>query len=162
MAASPEVGDQPFETCEETSKYTDLLPDGMALQFNFIMEVKSVITRPSPGRGPTQAGFCEITGLAWAGRGRIERVEISTDDGANWRDAALQEPVLPICLTRFRLPWMWNGGPAALQSRATDETGIVQPTRAALLAKRGPNFTYHYNAICTWRVAPGGEVTLAV
>jgi len=156
------LGDQPFQTREETAKYTELLPDGTAKQFNFVMEVKSVITRPSPGRGPGQPGFHEVSGLAWSGRGRVARVEVSTDEGVTWRDAALQEPVLPKCLTRFRLPWTWDGGPAALQSRATDETGAVQPTRASLLAERGPNFMYHYNAINTWRIAPGGETALAV
>ena len=156
------LGDQPWQTREETSKYTDLQPDGTALQFNFVMEVKSVITRPSPGRALGEPGFCEVTGLAWSGHGRVARVEVSTDDGASWQDAALQEPVLPKCLTRFRLPWMWNGAPASLQSRATDETGAVQPTRARLLAERGANFMYHYNAINTWRVRPGGEVKLAV
>jgi sulfane dehydrogenase subunit SoxC len=89
-------------------------------------------------------------------------VEVSTDGGANWGDASLQEPILSKCLTRFRLPWTWNGAPATLQSRATDETGAVQPTREKLLAKRGPNFYYHYNAIQTWQIAPGGEVKLAV
>ncbi|WP_164225947.1 molybdopterin-dependent oxidoreductase, partial [Stenotrophomonas maltophilia] len=41
------VGDQPFQTREETSKYTDLMPDGTARQFTFMMEAKSVITSPS-------------------------------------------------------------------------------------------------------------------
>jgi sulfane dehydrogenase subunit SoxC len=155
------LGAQPFETRDETAKYTDLLPDGKAWQFNFVMAVKSVITSPSPGRDLRQPGFCEITGLAWSGRGRVARVEVATGAEDNWREAALQEPVLPKCLTRFRLPWTWDGGAAALRSRATDETGEVQPAREKLLAARGENFTYHYNAITTWRVAPGGEVKLA-
>jgi sulfane dehydrogenase subunit SoxC len=156
------LGDQPFETREETAKYTDLRADGVALQFNFIMAVKSVITGPSPGRGLHGPGFREITGLAWSGRGRVARVEVSTDGGSQWQDAALQEPVLPKCLTRFRLPWTWDGAPATLQSRATDETGDVQPTRARLLAACGTNFTYHYNAIHTWAVRTDGEVSLVV
>ncbi len=156
------LGDQPFQTREETSKYTSLMPDGIARQFNFTMEAKSVITRPSPGCGPKQPGFCEISGLAWSGHGRVVRVEVSTDGGAIWRDAALQDPVLPKCLTRFRLPWTWDGGPALLQSRTTDEKGEVQPTRERLLAARGTHYYYHYNAINTWRLAPGGEVTLAL
>lgn len=156
------VGDQPFDTREETARYTNLMPDGKALQFNFVMEVKSVITRPSPGKGPRAPGFQEITGLAWSGRGRVTRVEVSVDNGATWRDAALQEPVLSKCLTRFRLPWNWDGRPMALQSRATDETGAVQPTRAALLAERGPNFIYHYNAITTWRLKDNAEVSIVV
>ena len=156
------LGDQPFETREETSRYSSLMPNGIARQFNFTMEVKSVITRPSPGHGPKQPGFCEITGLAWTGHGRIVRVEVSTDNGATWKDAELQEPVLSKCLTRFRLPWVRDGGPAMLQSRATDETGTVQPTRESLLAARGSNYYYHYNAITTWRMDPSGETTLAL
>ena len=156
------LGDQPFETREETSKYTGLMPDGRALQFNFVMEVKSVITRPSPGCGPPQPGAWPVTGLAWSGRGRVVRVEVSTDGGARWQDATLQAPVLSKCLTRFELPWAWDGAPTVLLSRATDETGMVQPTRAALLEERGPNFFYHYNAIHSWRVAGDGAVTIAL
>ena len=132
------LGTQPFETREETSKYTDLGRDGRALQFNFVMQVKSVITRPSPGHQLRQTGAQDISGIAWSGHGRVAKVEVSVDDGASWEEAALEGPVLPLCLTRFRLPWSWQGGPAVLQSRATDETGAVQPTRAALLAGRGP------------------------
>jgi len=156
------LGDQPFETREETSKYTGLLADGSARQFNFVMEVKSAITRPSPGYQLKQTGFHEVSGLAWSGRGRVARVEVSSDAGETWQDAALQEPVLPVCLTRFRAPWTWTGGTAALLSRATDETGAVQPTRAALVAERGPNFLYHYNAIQAWQVGPDGAIRLAL
>ena len=42
-------------------------------------------------------------------------------------------------------------------SRAVDETGAVQPTRAALMAARGAQFRYHYNAIQSWNVAAAGE-----
>ena len=85
-----EVSDVPYETREETSKYTDLMANGNARQFTFVMEAKSVITFPSGEmklRGP---GFYEITGLAWTGRGRITRVEVSTDGGKSWADAQLQ------------------------------------------------------------------------
>ena len=156
------LGNQPFQTREETSKYTDLEPDGKAVQFNFIMEVKSVITRPSPGFQLKQTGFHEISGIAWSGNGRITKVEVSVDEGATWTEAALQDPVMPRCLTRFRLPWSWKGGPAVLQSRATDETGAVQPTRASLLSERGSEFYYHYNAISSWRLASDGTFALGV
>ncbi|MEA2738883.1 MAG: sulfane dehydrogenase subunit SoxC, partial [Acetobacteraceae bacterium] len=155
-------GDQPFETREETSKYTELLPNGKARQFNFVMDAKSVITRPAGGQQLRDPGFHEITGLAWSGRGRIQRVDVSTDGGASWKMATLQEPVLSKCLTRFRLPWTWDGGPASLQSRAVDETGYVQPTREALLDVRGVNAYYHFNGVQTWRIAQGGAVTNAV
>jgi sulfane dehydrogenase subunit SoxC len=120
-----------------------------------------VITFPSGGQKLMSRGPYQITGLAWSGRGRIDRVEVSTDGGATWRTASLQEPRLPIAFTRFYLPWNWDGSPAALQSRATDETGYVQPTHDALIAVRGENSGYHYNGIKTWHVAADGTVTNA-
>jgi sulfane dehydrogenase subunit SoxC len=155
------LGDQPFQTREETAKYTDLMPDGSARQFTFVMEAKSVITFPSGGQMLKQRGFYEISGLAWSGRGRIVRVEVSTDGGVSWNDAALQAPVLSKCLSRFRAPWRWEGAPAELRSRSTDETGYVQPDRAALVEARGLNSGYHYNGIQAWRVAADGSVSHA-
>ena len=153
------VGAQPFYTREETSKYTDLLPDGSAYEFTFPMDVKSVILTPSGGQKLPKGGFLEITGLAWSGRGRIKAVDVSVDGGRNWREAVLQEPVLSKALTRFRLPWKWDGSPVVLQSRAIDEKGEVQPTRKKLVDRRGPNYIYHYNAIQSWQVAASGEVS---
>jgi sulfane dehydrogenase subunit SoxC len=154
-----EVGDSPWHTREETSRYTDLLGDGTARQFTFVMEAKSVITFPSGGQHIPGPGFWEITGLAWSGRGRIVQVDVSTDGGVTWASATLQEPVLPISLTRFRFPWTWDGQPARLQSRAVDETGYVQPTLAQLVEARGVNSVYHFNGIQTWDIAADGEVT---
>jgi sulfane dehydrogenase subunit SoxC len=151
--------DQPSMTREEAAGYTDLMPDGKARMFTFVMEAKSVITRPSGEQNLPGPGFYEITGLAWTGRGRIERVEISTDGGRLWQAAELQEPRLAKAFTRFRLPWTWDGTPTTLQSRCTDETGYVQPTHDELLAVRGKNSTDHYNGIKVWRVLAGGRVT---
>jgi sulfane dehydrogenase subunit SoxC len=157
------VGDQPWHTREETSKYTDLMPNGKARQFTFVMEAKSVITRPSGGQQLTGGpGFYEISGLAWSGHGRVKKVEVSTDGGGSWRQAELQDPVLPKALTRFRAPWQWDGGPAMLQSRATDETGYLQPRHSELVDVRGLNSFYHYNAIQSWRVTPNGAVAVHV
>jgi sulfane dehydrogenase subunit SoxC len=153
------VGNLPWDTREETSKYTDLLPDGVARQFTFMMEAKSVITAPSGGQTIPSDGFWEISGIAWSGRGKITMVEVSTDGGATWEEAELQDPVLPICLTRFRFPWTWDGKAGTIQSRATDETGYVQPTVEALTQARGVNSTYHMNAIKTWSIAENGEVS---
>jgi len=152
-------GDQPFQTREETSKYTDLMPDGTARQFTFVMEAKSVITFPSGGQLLRDRGFYEISGLAWSGRGRIARVDVSVDGGATWREALLQAPVLTKCLTRFRLPWTWDGAPSRLQSRAIDETGYVQPKRQELVEARGVNSGYHCNAIQEWALSADGAVT---
>ncbi len=154
-----EIGDAPWHTRQETSHYSDLMPDGTAREFTFVMEAKSVITFPAAGQTIPGPGFWEITGLAWSGRGKITRVEISTDGGDSWAEATLQNPVLPVAWTRFRFPWNWEGQPAQLQSRAVDETGYVQPTLAQLVEVRGVNSFYHFNGITTWAVAANGEVT---
>ena len=150
--------DEPYMTREETSKYTDLMPDGKSREFTFTMEAKSVITRPSGGQHLSGPGFYEISGLAWSGRGAITKVEISTDGGRTWSTASLQQPVLRIAHTRFRSPWTWNGTPAVLQSRCMDETGYVQPSLSELVAVRGLNSYYHNNAIQSWRVAEDGTI----
>ena len=100
----------------------------------------------------------EIAGLAWSGRGKIKRVDVSTDGGVNWQSARLHEPVLSKALTKFTLPWRWNGQPALLESRVIDETGYVQPTIAQLRKQRGSNSVYHNNSIQTWQVKPDGSV----
>ena len=152
------VTDGPTHTKDETSKYSDPLPDGKARQFTFVQGVKSLITRPSAGMTMNGAGLYEISGLAWSGAGRISRVEVSLDGGATWRDAALQGQALPKSLVRFRLPWDWNGQPAQLQSRAIDEKGNVQPTRKAYKAENAVDGRFHHNSIVTWSVGADGSV----
>ena len=153
-----ELTDRPHMFKDETSKYTDPLPDGTARQFSFVMDAKSLITAPAhPAR--LQRGWHEISGLAWSGRGKIARVDVSTDGGSTWTAAALQEPVQSMAHTRFRLMWNWNGGEALLASRAVDETGYVQPTRAVFEAGRGQGTDYHFNHVRTWMVASDGAVT---
>jgi sulfane dehydrogenase subunit SoxC len=152
------VTSTPTMTKDETSKYTDLQADGKALMFTFPMEVKSLVTRPSPGLTLQGPGLYEVSGIAWSGRGAITKVEVSADGGQTWAEAALSAPILPRALTRFRLAWKWNGAPAVLKSRATDDTGAVQPTRDALVAAHGTNVLYHYHAIQAWQVETNGEV----
>jgi sulfane dehydrogenase subunit SoxC len=151
--------DGPMHTKDETSKYTDPLPDGKALQFTFEMGVKSVITRPSSTMTLPRPALYEITGLAWSGAGRIRQVEVSTDGGASWTAAALLGEERPKSFVRFRLPWEWTGKPAVLQSRATDEKGRVQPKRADLLARYAPDNRFHNNSIVSWAVGADGKVT---
>ena len=153
------VGDAPWNTREESLHYVDLMPDGSHRQYTWIQEAKSVITSPSGGQVILDRGYHEITGLAWTGRGRVRRVDVSSDGGRNWKNAVLQEPVLPKALTRFRLDWDWDGGVALLQSRVIDETGYVQPNYRQLREVRGTRSIYHNNAIQTWRVANSGEVS---
>jgi sulfane dehydrogenase subunit SoxC len=138
--------------------YIDLMPDGRHRQYSSIQECKSVITTPSGGQVLLDRGFHSITGLAWSGRGKVKRVDVSVDGGRNWRTARLQGPVLDKCLTRFSLDWVWDGKPALLQSRATDETGYVQPTSRQLREVCGTRSIYHNNAIQSWLVQESGEV----
>ncbi len=151
------LGAAPFMTRWETSKYTDLMPDGRAYQFTLVMEAKSAITHPS-GRQRIRPGFHEIRGLAWSGRGRITAVEVSVDAGRTWHAAQLQEPVLARCHTRFRFSWTWDGRPTVIQSRCADDTGYVQPSRASLIRVRGRHSLYHYNGIQSWKIAEDGTV----
>lgn len=155
---SIKVTDRPAMTRFETSTYTDLMPDGKALQFTLAMEVKSVITRPSNADALPRPGIYEVTGIAWSGTGKVTRVDVSADGGKTWAEAALQEPVQSKMLTRFRIPWEWDGGPAILQSRAVDETGRVQPTRTELIAARGNKGRYHFNGIHSWGIGDDGSI----
>ena len=153
-----QLADQPVMARNETAKYTELQPDGSARQFTFVMDAKSLITSPSHGQRLNGPDVYEIRGLAWSGRGRIRKVEVSADGGKTWAQAALQAPVLPRCLTRFRAAWKWDGQPAVLKSRATDDTGYVQPERKLLIQQRGSNGYFHYNAIVAWEVDDDGDV----
>ena len=153
--------DQPYMARDETAKYSDLMPDGKARIFTYRMEAKSVITFPSGGQALPGRGLYELTGLAWSGSGRIERVEITTDGGKSWVNAQLQEPRLPNAFTRFRLTWRFDGREAVIASRATDETGYVQPSREQLIAVRGTNSGYHFNGMKFWKVHADGMVTNA-
>jgi len=154
-----EVGDQPWNTREEAIHYIDLMPGGMHRQYTWIQEAKSVITSPSGGQMLLDRDYHQISGLAWSGRGKVARVDVSTDGGRNWRTATLQAPVLPKSLSRFRIDWSWDGGPALLQSRVIDDTGYVQPRMRQLREVRGTRSIYHNNAIQTWRVDSTGSVS---
>jgi sulfane dehydrogenase subunit SoxC len=153
-----EVGDQPYATKDETIHYVDLMPDGKHRQYTSIQECKSVVTTPSGGQVLLDKGFYNVTGLAWSGRGKVKRVDVSVDGGRNWRTARLEGPVMSKCLTRFSIDWVWDGKPAIIQSRATDETGYVQPNYRQLRAVRGTRSIYHNNSIQSWLVEESGEV----
>ena len=153
-----ELGDMPYATKDETIHYVDLMPDGMHRQYTSIQEVKSVITSPSGGQVLLDKGFHSITGLAWSGRGKIKRVDVSSDGGRNWKPARLEGPVLPKCLSRFNADFVWDGKPAIFQSRAVDDTGQIQPGYGELRQVRASRSIYHNNAIQSWALGESGEV----
>lgn len=157
-----ELGDAPFMTREETSKYTDAMADGRVRMFTFEMAPKSIITSPSyPGR-LMQRGWHEIRGLAWSGAGRIARVEVSIDGGRHWQQAQLQEPVLDRCAVCFRYGFDWQGGEHILMSRATDEQGQTQLPYPQNEARRGPATSYHNSAIRPWKLQRDGSLRFAI
>ena len=154
-----EVGDQKWAAKDEAIHYIDLMPDGLHRQYTGMQEAKSVITTPSGGQTLLDKGFYNISGLAWSGRGKVKRVDVSVDGGRNWRTARLETPILTKAFTRFNIDWVWNGAPAILQSRVQDETGYVQPKINQLREIRGTRSIYHQNAIQSWKVAETGEVS---
>jgi sulfane dehydrogenase subunit SoxC len=154
-----EVGDMPYGAKDEAIHYVDLMPDGMHRQYTTIQECKSVITTPSGGQQLLTTGFYNISGIAWSGRGKIKRVDVSVDGGRNWREARMEAPILSKALTRFNINWVWDGKPAILQSRAIDDTGYVQPPIRMLREVRGTRSIYHNNAIQSWKVDTNGEVS---
>src|ERR1700676_4185719 len=142
-----------------STKYPSLRPDGKARWFQFEIGPKSVITRPSGGQQLAGPGFYEISGLAWAGGGKVRRVEVSTDGGKTWKDAQLQDPVASKAHTRFVAPWEWNGEETTILSRCTDERNMVQPTKEQFSKiynidddyyKTSPVGMGHFNAIQPW------------
>ena len=153
------VGTDPFMTRWETSKYTDPLPGGKSRMFSFEMDAKSIITSPAYPEKLSGPGWRAITGLAWSGRGRITRVDISTDGGRTWADAEIAGTVLSRAHTRFQRMWNWDGNETLIMSRATDDSGYVQPTMTQLKHARGPGTDYHFNSIRAWRVRRDGTVT---
>ncbi|PCH81435.1 MAG: sulfite dehydrogenase [Hyphomicrobiales bacterium] len=154
-----EVGDQPWHHREETAKYTDLMENGKARRFTWEMDAKSVITNPSP-QAPLlhKSGHTVLSGIAWSGRGKVDRVDVSLDGGRNWRPARIDGLSLNKSMHRFYYEFDWDGSPLLLQSRAIDSTGYIQPTRNELRAIRGTNSIYHNNGIQTWHVKSDGEV----
>ncbi len=153
-----ELGTRPWMTRWETAKYTDPLPNGTAEMFTFAVDVKSIITSPSHPATLSAKGWHAVNGIAWSGHGRVTRVEVSTDAGRTWHDADLLGESLPKSTVRFQYMWNWTGDETVLLSRATDETGAVQPTRTALIERRGLGTDYHFNQILGWTVQRDGSV----
>ncbi len=159
--------EEPAMSYYEARTYAPILPGGKAYRFYFLQEVKSFITHPSVGLALRGPGLYEISGIAYSGNGRVSRVMVSADAGKTWAQAAMQEPVLSKAFTRFRIPLRWDGGSAILQSRAWDDAGSVQPTRAQIIAERGEGkdvrpvtafVSQHYNGPTSWGIKSGGEV----
>jgi sulfane dehydrogenase subunit SoxC len=108
-------------------------------------------------------GHSLVKGVAWSGRGKIARVDISTDGGKTWEPAKLTGSVFPKCQTSFVYRWNWDGREAMLMSRAVDETGNVQlsleEVRAGIEADTLQN---QNNNIRAWKVGADGSVVFGL
>ncbi len=174
---SIKVVDKPYYLGRETSSYTNLKPDGKASWYESQVGPKSLITFPSDPHKLQGRGLYEISGLAWSGRGKIARVEVSTDNARTWQDANLQTPIFSKAFTRFRLPWNWDGAETVIMSRCTNEFGDIQPTMLELAQLWGdtrepkiagieierwwanaPIMEFLNNQILPWRVKPDGSI----
>lgn len=107
-----------------TQLYNDPVPGGGTRPV-WQVAPESVIVSPAPD---TEIGGApvEIWGRAWADGG-VASVEVSTDGGESWHDAALTEQNESAWQT-FRLMWEpRQHGAAVLMSRAADRSGATQP-----------------------------------
>lgn len=155
-----ELSEKPFMTREETSKYTEKVSKGKVRMFSLVMDARSIITYPAYPK-KIEKGWMEIRGIAWSGRGKVDRVEISVDNGRTWQKAHLQGPVLEKAHTAFKFMWNWDGKATRILSRTIDETGYEQPTYNQLAAARESKGGYHFNPIVGWDIEQSGEVFLA-
>jgi len=96
------------------------------------MKVRALMAPPGISVFPTlerqvEAGSVKLVGRAWAGREQVKRVEVSTDDGATWNDATLDDPIGDYAWRGWHYNWQAEPGNYTLTSRATDTAGNVQP-----------------------------------
>jgi len=148
--------------------YGHLTQDPVNAALGYQIGPKSVITHPSGGQQLPGKGFYEVSGLAWSGGGRVDRVEVTTDGGLTWTDAKLRGTAQPMAHTRFTFEWDWDGSACELQSRCIDEIGQVQPSRAQVAEfwnqppDQPPRVRGQDNSIQPWRVDSDGSVHNAI
>ncbi len=92
------------------------------------MPVKSLVTRPQTGASYALGDAVAVRGHAWAGDLAVKTAHISTDFGATWKEAKLQNPANRLAwqhfsfTTRFEKPGYYE-----IWARATDRNGHAQP-----------------------------------
>ena len=169
------VTNEPGPFLRESRIYTTVMWDNKVRWFKFEMNPRSCILRPGPTHPVTGRGYYEIQGIAWAGAGKVRRVEVSTDGGRTWKDAQIQEPVHSKAITRFVFPWTWNGEEVMIASRCTDERGTTQPTTAEMAkvwhvqpdyfkdpTPSGGGGVARFNVVQPWKIDREGRVTNAI
>jgi len=106
------------------------------------LNVKSAISSPVEG-AVVKSKLQRVHGAAWAGEVNIEKVEISTDEGATWQKAQLGPEQAKYAWRLWDYVWkVPQSGDYTIMSRATDSQGRVQPA----IGEWNPG-GYLYNAI---------------
>jgi len=96
------------------------------------MKIRALMAPPGISVFPSlerhvEAGPVPLTGRAWSGSNGVSRVEVSTDDGASWNDAELDDPIGEYAWRGWHYTWEATAGHHILYSRATDSKGNAQP-----------------------------------
>ncbi|HVA48639.1 MAG TPA: sulfite oxidase [Pirellulales bacterium] len=124
-----EVLDRRFGGYFQTTKYSVKQRRGDALETVVVgpMAAKSEILRPRQG-DVLPLGANRVVGLAWAGEDAVARVEISTNDGRDWRSAELIGPRAAYSWILWETTWQVEvPGDYVLKTRAVGESGETQP-----------------------------------
>ena len=90
-----------------------------------LQSIKSALALPWPAR--LSSGRQMIRGYAQSPHAPIARVEWSEDEGRQWQEARLLEPVLRYSWARFEFEWQAAPGLQTVMTRATDAAGNSQP-----------------------------------
>ena len=121
-----DVIDKPWDGHYNVESYVYVSPEGTVLRPVRELGPKSVITAPVPN-DTLSAGSQTVSGFAWSGWGGITKVEVSGDGGENWEEATITDEAGPTSWVRFEYDWDASAGDAVLQSRCTDQSGLMQP-----------------------------------
>jgi hypothetical protein len=91
------------------------------------MVVNSLITSLASGQQIARGGSIDVKGIAWDGGAGIERVEVSFDGGATWRNATLGRDLGNFSFREFAASApARDRGPLTVKARATSRSGEMQ------------------------------------
>lgn len=128
--------EQPFEGYQNAVSYRMYEADGTPGEPITLMPPRSLTMPPGVPEFSTRdryvrPGHVALMGRAWSGRGQIERVEVSTDNGASFAPAELDPPLGEAAWRGWRFDWDAPEGRHVICSRATDSAGNTQPLEPA-------------------------------
>jgi sulfane dehydrogenase subunit SoxC len=149
------VLEEPFQGFQQSVAYRMYGEDGEPGEPLTRMMPRSLMVPPGVPDFMTRERHLEpgpvtLRGRAWSGWGQIAAVAVSTDDGASFGEAELDEPVGEAAWRGWRFEWDAPEGEHVLSSRATDAAGNTQPLEPPWNLKG-----YANNAVERMRVVVG-------